>query len=517
MWNIAKKDAGKFSSVPLAWQRGLGYLVFFTIVILIAYWGTFFNMVGIWWRSETFAHGFLILPISLYLIWQKRNRLEKVTPEPVMWGWLLVLLLNILWLMAYLVDIQVAQQFLVVAMLAAVTLTLFGLSVIRVIWFPLLYLFFAVPFGEFLIPSLQDITAEFTVSMLRITGIPVLLEGRFLSIPSGNFEVAEACSGLRYLIASLALGVLYAYIAYINIYKRLVFILMAMLVPIIANGFRAYGIVMIAHLSDYKLATGLDHLVYGWLFFGLVIFLLIWIGSFFRDEINEGKKVVSESVLKDAPSAPTAVSIVLTGLFVVASGPLSASWLERPFNNMLSAPDVPVLSNEWKGPYQTDLEWGPVYLGPTSESKVKYIKGKDEVQIYVAFYGEQKQDSELINSENAVFKSKGWRRLSEQTKIVMLDEQESRISIQETIIQSKNGKKLLWHWNQIGDISTVNTLRAKLAEARYQLFRKQVGSAAIILAIDYDSEIDGTEKLMIDFFNSFYPVFTQTFAGIQNK
>jgi exosortase len=122
--------------------------------------------------------------------------------------------------------------------------------------FPLLFLFFAVPVGDFLLPRLMEWTADFTVQALRLTGIPVFREGQNFVIPSGNWSVVEACSGIRYLIASLTVRTLYAYLTYTSLKRRLTFILVSLLVPILANWFRAYMIVMLGHLSGNKLATG---------------------------------------------------------------------------------------------------------------------------------------------------------------------------------------------------------------------------------------------------------------------
>jgi exosortase/archaeosortase family protein len=100
--------------------------------------------------------------------------------------------------------------------------------------------------------------------------------------------VVEGCSGVRYLIASITVGTLDAYLNYTELRKRILFVLLSIVVPIIANGLRAYMIVMIAHLSDGRLAHGIDHFIYGWVFFGLVILLLFWLGSFWRDETPVG-------------------------------------------------------------------------------------------------------------------------------------------------------------------------------------------------------------------------------------
>src|SRR5258706_27980 len=139
------------------------------------------------------------------------------------------------------------------------------------------------PLVEGLIPPMMDWTADFTVRALQFSGIPVFREGLFFTIPSGNWSVVEGCSGVRYLIASLTVGVLFAYLSYRRTWKRLLFVTLSVIVPIIANGFRAYLIVMIAHLSDNRLAHGVDHFTYGSVFFGLVMLLLFWIGSSWRD------------------------------------------------------------------------------------------------------------------------------------------------------------------------------------------------------------------------------------------
>ena len=95
--------------------------------------------------------------------------------------------------------------------------------------------------------------------------------------------MVEACSGIRYLIASMTLGTLYAYLNYDSTQRRLLFIALSAIVPIVANGLRAFLIVMIGHHSDMKLATGVDHLVYGWLFFGVVMFFLFSLGALFSE------------------------------------------------------------------------------------------------------------------------------------------------------------------------------------------------------------------------------------------
>lgn len=256
------------------------------------YFGTARSIVAIWNSSETFTHGYIILPISLWLIWRRRENFAALPPTPYWPALILLAMAGAAWLLARMGEVQVVQQYAFVAMLPLIALGVLGRRLAASLAFPLLFMLFAVPFGEIFIDPLIQFTAEFTVRAVQLTGIPVLRNGTRFELPSGSWSVVEACSGVRYLISSVTLGCLYAYLTYRSTRRRLLFIAIAIIVPVIANGLRAYMIVMIGHLSSMQLATGVDHLIYGWLFFGLVMFLMFWIGSYWREDQAARKSVV---------------------------------------------------------------------------------------------------------------------------------------------------------------------------------------------------------------------------------
>ena len=166
--------------------------------ILIIYHKTVGSMVDTWYRSETYAHGFLILPFVIYMVWTKRKNIVTLNHQPNLSALFGLFVLGVLWLIAELASVQVVMQYAVVAMLPIVVAVILGYRIMFFLAFPLAYLFFAVPFGDILIPPLINFTADFTVSALQLSGIPVYREGTFFSLPTGNWSVVEACSGLRY-------------------------------------------------------------------------------------------------------------------------------------------------------------------------------------------------------------------------------------------------------------------------------------------------------------------------------
>ncbi|HEU5480480.1 MAG TPA: exosortase A, partial [Candidatus Tumulicola sp.] len=265
------------------WPRALVALGVVLAVTVAAYFGTAAGMVAIWARSETFAHGFVVVPIALWLVWRMRSRLREIEPQP---SWLPLPFMagaGFAWLAGEVGAVNALTQFAFVAMLVLAVPATLGLRVARAMLFPLGFLFFAVPFGEFLLPTLMAYTADFTIAAVRLTGVPVLREGlQVFSVPNGRWSVVEACSGVRYLIASVVVGTLFAYLNYRTMRRRLAFVGVSIAVPIAANWIRAYMIVMLGYLSDNKIATGVDHIIYGWLFFGLVMLIMFWIGSYWR-------------------------------------------------------------------------------------------------------------------------------------------------------------------------------------------------------------------------------------------
>ena len=493
----------------LSWPRAAWLTIAGVVALLALYWPTVSSTVAIWSRSETFAHGFLIFPISAWLIWTRRKNLATLPPVPDWRGLVVLALLGLIWLAAELARVLVVKQLALVAMIPALVFTVLGGQVVRAMAFPLAFLLLAVPMGEFLIPPLMNFTADFTVAALRLTGIPVYREGTFFSIPSGNWSVVEGCSGLRYLIASFTLGTLYGYLTYRSLKKRLLFAAASIVVPIIANGLRAYMIVMIAHLSDMKLALGVDHYIYGWVFFGLVMLLLFWIGAFFRED-GEGVPANLPSGQTAPASARGAVAFLLAGLAVAAIWPAYAAYLETLAPKGFAVNLVPPAGrNGW----QQDVaftDWQPEYKGMDAKLSAAYRKEGRSVGVFIAYYRYQRQDAELINSQNVMVRQKHpvWRNVGEAVREVALAGQ--RVTVQETRLSSTPQRLLVWHWNWLNGPFTIDPYWAKFYEARGRLLGHWDDAAAVIVYTPYDERPEEAASILEAFLRDMLPALTAT-------
>jgi exosortase A len=286
----------------------------------------------VWNESTAFGHCYLVLPIAGWLAWERRAGLAGLPAEPLPWLGLLALPLAFVWLAANCLGFMEGRQFAVLGLLWLLVVATLGLRIGRVFATPLAYLIFLVPFGDFLVPSLQDFTASFIDGGLNLLGIPHVVTATFIEIPEGNFRVAEACAGLRFLIAAVAFGTLYGCLLYRSPARRIAFIAVCVVAPVLANGIRALGIVVVGHIKGSAEAGAVDHILYGWLFFSIVIVLLLVLGLPFRQDqiprtsytdIPSIRPVISRS--QPIAAAVAAIAVLLPA----AGGPAAASLLEQ--------------------------------------------------------------------------------------------------------------------------------------------------------------------------------------------
>jgi exosortase A len=240
--------------------------------------------VGVWTDSTAYNHCFLIIPIAAYLVWDRRGTFSLASARPFPLSALAAIPLALAWLVAERLGIMEGRQLVAMSFAELLFFTMFGPALWWRLAGPLLYLYFLVPFGAFLTPALQDFTTVFVRHGLAVLHIPAYIDGYLIQIPEGSFLIAEACAGLRFLVAATAFGCLYALLMYRSPLRRVIFIVASLVVPIIANGFRALGIVALGHYMGSAQAVEADHVLYGWIFFSIVILLLIALGLPFRED-----------------------------------------------------------------------------------------------------------------------------------------------------------------------------------------------------------------------------------------
>jgi exosortase A len=477
-------------------------------VFFLLYLDTASAIVGIWWRSETFAHGFLVVPIVLWLVWRRRPTLAAISPQPGALAGLVLALAGLGWLLGELAAVNALSQLALVAMLALLVPTLLGYQVAAAIAFPLAFLFFGVPFGEFAMPQLMQWTADFTVLALRMSGIPVYREGLQFVIPSGNWSVVEACSGIRYIIASLTVGTLFAYLNYQTTRRRVLFIVVSLLVPVLANWLRAYIIVMLGHLSGNKLAAGVDHLIYGWAFFGAVIMLMFWIGA--RWSEPEPDQAVATAALSpqrsQVSSTPTRWFLASAAVVAVLVLPHLARWAihqsqaSKPTPTLIAPAEM---SAGWAAIPDQPVRWRPAFNNPSAQLDRQYRKGEQVVNLYVGYYQNQNNDRKLVSSENVLVKSNDaqWAQVARGQRMVQtpsgaaLNVRTAELRGSPLGGESSAERLTVWQLYWVNGTLTSSDILAKAYTALYSLLGRGDNSAVIIVYAPRGESNQGEQAL----------------------
>jgi exosortase A len=261
--------------LPAAWRAPLAALAAAALALVLANLSAWQAMAHQWWNIDTYNHLLLVPLITAWLVALKEEELARLAPQPFLPGLIGVAAGLALWRAGEGLGINLVAQAGAVAALQAAAVTVLGLRASIVLALPIAFAAFLVPFGDEIIPPLQAITAEIAIALTHASGIPARIDGIYIDTPAGLFIVAEACSGVKFLIAMVTLGVLVCATRFNRWRTRAGFMAACVIVPILANGVRAWATIYVAQYVGAEKATGFDHIVYGWVFFAIVIAVLL--------------------------------------------------------------------------------------------------------------------------------------------------------------------------------------------------------------------------------------------------
>lgn len=513
------RQVKRYARVPgREWPLAAGCFAVALACLLGLYHQTVWGLIGIYYASDTFGHGFIIPLVSGVLIWSRRKRLAAVTPRPAIIGMIGLAGLAALWFVARLADIQLVEHAAFVAAIPTLVLAILGWHVVWTLLFPLFFLVFMIPAGEFLIPPLQDITADFVVWWLRLIGIPIFRDGIFLYIPTGAFEVAEACAGLRFLIAMIVLGVLFANIAFGTWTRRILFMLLALAIPIIANGFRALLIVLIAYWSDHTIAVGVDHIIFGWVFLTFVTILILAVGMAMREREPLAKSTEDEAPPPGPSRRPASrtvlIAATIASIVLLASGPSFAFWrATHPPHDSVPDLSLPAESSGWTRAEHVPDVWRPVFVGPDAERLVRYVRGDQWVDVYVAYYAYQRRDAEAVNYLNTLYRvpeqpedaetqldgiPDPWSRVTDHGFPMAIGGGERPV-VGVHLKALNNDRRLVLPLYWVGREITQSRIQAKLLQLEAVLAGQSEAAAGIVLAAPFAEDPHDAARILQSF------------------
>ena len=467
-----------------AWRTALIRLAAVWAVLLAVFASDWAAMARQWWDISTYNHIVLIPPIVAWLAWQRWPELQKLAPR-IWWpGLLLFAGAALLWLLGAASGLDLARQAGAVAMLGAAVPLLLGVRVSAGLLFPLCYLAFLVPVGEELVKPLQMITADITIALTHLSGIPAVIDGVFIDTPAGLFEVAEACSGVKFLIAMIAFGALAANVCFVSWTRRLALLAACLVVPILANGARAWGTIYAAQFFGVEAAAGFDHIVYGWIFFAVVLALVI-LGAwrFFDRPLNapmiDAKAIGRSAWLARLEVPAVSPAKVLTGIAITLLGvrawAFAADTMAAPVPPRIDLPAVPGWT---RVDYQPRIWWEPRAQGADHRLLGRYRDSQGrEVDVFLALYARQGEGQEAGGfGQGALMPESPW---SWQSPASALDGGQG-----ERLLGNGTVERVAVTWYRTGDLLSGSNLDLKLTLIGDRLLLRPRPTVTLILSAE---------------------------------
>lgn len=381
-----------------SWRAHLMLLGGLTLAVLSLFHHDVGDMARIWWTSSTYGHCLFILPLIGWLVWQRSDDLRRL--PPVTWTPGLIWLGGgaLFWLLGDAASLGVLRHGGVILMLQGVVAASLGPVLTRALLFPLFYAFFLVPVGSELEPVLQLLTAKMALGLLAVAGIPAHIEGIFITTPTGYFEVAEACSGAKFVVAMAAYGALVCQLCFRSWLRRAIFLIVALATCVLANGVRAFATIYVAHQRGIEAAQGFDHVVWGWLFFALVM-TAVMLGAWPFFDRKPGDQSLDLAALRRMSARPGGALPLMAGmaLGIMTAAPawshLSALVGSKGLAR-IEAPDIP----GWQRS-QTPMAapWAPHFEGADQRFMARYADAHGHVvDLALVAYDRQSEGRELI-------------------------------------------------------------------------------------------------------------------------
>lgn len=380
------------------WPRHLLGLGGLASAILLLFWRDAFDMVDIWWNASTYGHCLFIPFLIGWLVYQRVDGLRRL--DPVAWAPGLVWLAGgaFCWLLGDAAGLAVLRHGGLVVMLQGAVAVTLGPAVCRALLFPLFYAFFMVPLGSELEPLLQLLTAKLSMVMLGWAGVPAHIEGIFITTPTGYFEVAEACSGAKFLVAMTAYGVLVCNVCFRSWTRRAIFLVSSLAACVLANGVRAFATIYVAHKTSVDAAVGFDHVMYGWVFFALVMAGVMAAAWPFFDR-QPGDQSFDPRLIQGATRRQSTLSSIIGFAMVFALAAPAWSYVSavRGGAKQLAAPLLSEPAGWSRSTAPMAYSWKPRFDGADHFMQVRYQGDEGQViDVAIATYARQSEGRELI-------------------------------------------------------------------------------------------------------------------------
>ena len=474
--------ASQAAPLNRAWVVSAVEFAILLLGLAAAFLGAVQSMAATWLTSSAYHHGIIVAPVATWLILRRRDW-RYADPSRDWRGALVIGGATLLFLAGNAANVALVEQAsFVLAVIGAVILC-FGADLSRRWAFPLVFLFFMVPFGVEATPALQDLTSRVVACLLNLSGVATIRDGFILSTATGRFEIAESCSGLRFLLASAMISILFASTSFTRWSSRAAFIAAAIIGALIANWLRAYAVIVIATLSNRQFGVGADHVALGWAIYAL---LIVGLALFARPY------VVSETSARAAKRQRTpgaSVHVTLATMTVLSVIIVFNAADAKRADIAISPNAVITPSADGFALSQPDTRWTPHVPNADALQSTVETSSDTTLTIGAAYFHYDRAGAEIAGSDVRAADGLVWRRIAVTREGFSVAGEPKTLMI-ETITNASGEKRSVASLYWLADRYYANPAALKFAAARARLAGKAPQGGALFISSDAASETE---------------------------
>ena len=265
-------------SHPLATKKLL-LTVVLVASFIIAYFPVWGNLASAWYNNDQYSHGFLIIPICIYILFQKKDVLSKTPVLPSSWGLVFLIFSLIIYIFAYFCEILTITSLSLVLFTSGVITYFYGFKMFKELIFPLCLLLFMIPIPSQIFTSLtiplQIFVSKSSVFIGSLLGMPIYREGNVIHLPEQTLQVVQACSGLRSLLSLLTLSAVFSYLTLKSNVLRSILFISGIPIAIFVNIIRVLLMILFFYHFNYDLTKGTIHTIFGVVIFAFALIAIL--------------------------------------------------------------------------------------------------------------------------------------------------------------------------------------------------------------------------------------------------
>jgi exosortase D (VPLPA-CTERM-specific) len=499
-------------NVPHVWRTTWIVTLVAAATTLLAVWPFWdgLHQMYVWWvATPEDGFGILIPPVAAFLVWQQKDRLERVPFAGSWWGLAIISLGGLCLLLGQLGTIYTLVQYAFVITVYGLALSFLGWPAFRFVAIPLLVLFFMIPLPNFFVANLSNIlqlvSSQIGVSVMRLFNISVYLEGNVIDMGGYKLQVADACSGLRYLFPLMTMGFLIAYFYKGSAWKRVVLFLSSIPVTVLMNSFRIGFIGLTVEHWGIAMAEGFLHEFQGWLVFMVsAAILILEMAALNRIGRTDGPWRQVFGIELPAPTPKDAVvrSRRLPPAFLAAmvllTGMVAATLvLPRPveiFPSRASFIEFPTKFGDWHGQprsldgiYTDALKLDDYFLADYKDSAGHLVN------IYLAWYDSQRK-GEAVHSPRSCLPAGGWQMKEFGVRALHGIEIDGLpLNVNRAVIEMGSQRQLVYYWFQQRGRVVTNEFMVKWYLFWDALTRHRTDGALVRLVAPLAAGVDTAE------------------------